>query len=208
MHYRALTVLLASFAAFSAGPELDLSTPKAAAKSLYEAVEAQDGAAILRTFYAADDSERELAGAFSDLILAGKKLHDAARDKYGTVGEALGSGMMSKDDFARLDQAEVKETGDTATLTTVGRAKPIVFHKTGNQWQLVVRDFANAETDLPPQAALLKKVGGVFNDLAGEIAAGKYATSPEAESVIQTRLATVMIRAATQAATREATTKP
>jgi hypothetical protein len=185
--------------------EPDLSSPKTAIKSLYEAVQAQDGDAVLKTFYAANEEERELARAFAGMIVAGRKLSGAAKERFGSAGEALGSGMMSAEEFSRLDQAELKETGDTATLAPLGRSRPIPFHRTEGRWQVAIREFANGELGLPRQTAMLKKVGAVFDEVAGEINAGKFATSQEAESVIQTRLANVLIRAATQATTQPAT---
>ena len=187
--------------------EPDLSSPKSATRSLAQAVDAQDGAAILKIFFAANDAERDLAQAFADLIIAGKKLGDAAREQFGAVGDSLGSGIMSPAELARLDQAEVRENGDVATLVPVGQSRPIQFHRAGQRWQLMIRDFANAEDNLPRQVSLLKKVSSVFTEVAGDISAGKFSSSQEAEAAIQTKLANVMIRAATQATTRP-TTRP
>jgi hypothetical protein len=216
MQKRALTIgtsmVLLAFALIAAQADpgakrvdLDLSSPKAAVKSLGRAVDAQEGEVILKIFYTADDAERELAKAFSELILSGKKLGDAAREQYGSGGDTLGSALMSQAEFAKLDQAEVKENGDSATLTPVGQSRPIRFHRTGTRWQLVIRDFANADDSLPRQVALLKKVSGVFTDMTDDIKAGKYGSSQEAEAAIQTKLANVMIRAATQATSKPAT---
>ena len=187
------------------GDEPDLSSPKAALKSLCKAVDAQDGAGILKVFYTADDVERDLARAFSELIVAGKKLNEAARQEFGSAGDGLGSGMMNPAELARLDQAEVKESGDSATLLPAGQSRAVRFHRTDGRWQLVIRDYANAGQDLPHQVSLLKKVAGVLDALADEVAASKFDTSEEAEAAIQTRLAHVMIRAATQATSRPAT---
>jgi hypothetical protein len=186
----------------TAATQPDLSTPRAALRSLYDALVAQDGEAVYQTFYAADAQERDLARAFADVIIAARKLGEAAKDKYGAAGDPLGSGMMSREEFERLAQAEVQEKGETATLIPAGQSRPVHFHRTGQRWQIVVRDFANAESDLPRQVALLKKVAAVFTEVAVEISAGKYQTSPEAEAVIKTRLAGVMIKAATQAASK------
>jgi hypothetical protein len=211
MYGAALATAIVS-ALLSAAPpatsQPDLSSPRAALKSLYDALVAQDGQVVYQTFYAANDQERELARAFADVIIAARKLGEAAKDKYGAAGDPLGSGMMSREEFDRLSQAEVQENGETATLVPAGQSKPVHFHRTGQRWQIVVRDFANAESDLPYQVSLLKKVAAVFTEVAVEISAGKYQTSPEAEAVIKTKLAGVMIKAATQAATRSAASPP
>ena len=181
---------------------VDLSSPQGAIKSLCRAVDAQDGEAVLKVFYAADPGERDLAKAFADLILSGKKLGDAAREQFGSAGDTLGSGVLNQAELARIDQAELRENGDNATLIPIGQSRPLQFHRTGEQWQLIVRDFANAQENLPRQVALLKKVAGVFDDMAQNIDAGKINSSQEAEAAIQTKLANVMIRAATQSSTK------
>src|SRR5690349_8444694 len=66
----------------------DLSTPKAAAKTFIQAVEAADGDAINKVMLAETPDQQKLATAFSDVIVAGKKLSDAARAKFGAAGAA------------------------------------------------------------------------------------------------------------------------
>ena len=185
---------------------LDLTSPKAAARSLVQAVEAQDGRAIVKVFYAADDEERELAQTFADLIVSARKLSDAARAEYGGAGSGLAAGFLSGAELANLDRAEIKQAGDVATLSFLGQSRPMRFHRTADHWQLIVRDFANSEDDLPRQVRLLKQVSGVFDEVSTNIAAEKYANPQDAESAIQTKLAVVMIKAATPAT--QPTTKP
>src|SRR5206468_3173390 len=107
----------------------DLSSPKAAARSLYQAMQAQDDAAIAQVFYTPRPADRELAQAYAALIVSGKKLADAAREKYGTGGEAIGAGTVGPEELAQLDRADVKVTGDTAAMTIPGRPKPVTFHR-------------------------------------------------------------------------------
>lgn len=202
-------ILIATFCTpwMACGAESDLSSPTAALKSLHRSIEAQDGTAVLKVFYASNDEERELSQAFTDLILGAKKLSDAEKTTLGIVGEVPATGIMTQDELTRLDQAEIKISGDTATLLPIGRSRAILFHRSQDRWQLVIRDFANAEENLPRQVSLLKKVTQVFESVAGEITSGKFTTAQEAEAVIQTKLASVMIKAATQA-TSQPSTKP
>lgn len=187
--------------------EPDLSSPQSAARSLYQAMQAQDGDAIVRTFYAPRRQDNDLARAFADLIVAGKRLADAAKVKYGTSGEAIGAGTVGPEELAQLDRADVKVTGDTAAMTIPGRAKPVTFHRSPDgQWQLVLTDFAGApEGDVARQAVLIRKVTEVLEETAEEVRADKYPTAQAAESAIQGKLAKVMIKAATQASSRPAT---
>lgn len=187
------------------GLEPNLSSPQAALKSLNQAVESQDGAAVLKVFYTSTAEERDLAQAFSDLILAAKKLSEAEKTNYGVAGVPPATGVMSVDELSHLDRADLKITGDTATLLPIGRSRAIQFHRSQERWQLVIRDFANAEDNLPRQVSILKKVTQVFETVSGDIASGKFTSSQEAEAAIQTKLAAVMIKAATQATSQPAT---
>lgn len=209
MFYRAMWLTLLAASPVIAEP--DLSSPKTAAKSFYQAVSAQDADAIREVFYAPGDDERALARSFADLIVATKNLGGAAKAKYGASGDALGVSMIGKDEFAKLDAAEVKESGDSATLTPVGAGKPLTFHRAGGKWQLVLTDFAGTtDGGVPQQVVLLKRVTKVLGDMAVEIEAGKHPTAQDAEAAIQQRLAGAMIAAA-RAATGPATvptTKP
>ena len=112
------------------GVEPDLSSPQAALKSLNRAVATQDGNAVLKVFYTANDEERGLAQAFADLILAARKLSDAEKSNYGVAGDVPANGVMSVDELSHLDRAEIKISGDTATLLPVGRLRVIQFHLT------------------------------------------------------------------------------
>src|SRR5437588_9075913 len=94
---RTLVLFCLSLALTAAAAEPDLSSPRAAARSLYKAVDAEDGDAIIKIFYAKDDTERELARAFADLIVAGKKLADATKAKFNSTGESFGAGMIRKE---------------------------------------------------------------------------------------------------------------
>ncbi len=196
----------------------DLSTPKAAIKSLQDAVAAQDGDAANQTLYAADQVDKDLARAFADLLVAGRKLNDATRDKFGATGPAAGAGAAAGEALAGLDKAQITINGDTATLTPAGASpRPIHLKRAKDgKWQLVVRDFANAaDPDLPAQTAVLKKVGQVFADIAAQIESDKFSGPQDAEAAIQSRLATILISAsrasaikadaAAKAATRPAT---
>lgn len=174
---------------------VDLSTPQATAKSLYTAVQAQDGAAIREIFYTGDDSEKDLAASFADMLVAGKKLEDAVRTRYGG-GDTPSPGMMSKDELAKIDQAKVELQGDTAQLLPAGQARPLKFKQVAGRWKLLVSDYAGATREnLPQQLETLKKMTKVLDGAAADVAAGKYPTAPEAEAGIQQKLYNVIIGA-------------
>lgn len=198
-----LLALLFASSVLAADP--DLSSPKAAAKSLYQAMQAQDESAILKIFYAPDEQDRELAKAYGNLIVAGKKLADAAKEKFGASGEAIGAGAVGAEELSRVDSADVKINGDTATIQFAGMARPVTLHRTGNDWQVVLSDFAGTGPGgISRQITFLKKVGETLSDTATEINADKFPTAQAAESVLQGKLSRIMIKAATQATTKPA----
>src|SRR5262245_1696700 len=71
-------------------PPADFSSPRAAAKSFYNAVEVGDVVTIRAAMLAADDAQRKLLDAFTDVIAASQKLALTARDKFGAQADALG----------------------------------------------------------------------------------------------------------------------
>ncbi|HTL30274.1 MAG TPA: hypothetical protein VL282_13670 [Tepidisphaeraceae bacterium] len=174
---------------------LDLSSPKSAAKSLVQAVEAGDGDALKKIMLSEGPDQEHLASAFSDVIVAGKKLSDAARVKFGAAGEAMGQGMITNEDIAKIDTAQVDEKGDKATLTIAGQAKPMNFQKKDDQWKLQVMDFAGAQPDsITKQRSLLGAVAHALNEAAEEISSGRYANVKDAEAAVTAKLNNVMVK--------------
>ena len=92
--------LFASIAAFTLVPStraaVDLSSPKSVAKSFYEAMNNSDGSAMRDCLLIDGENQQQLAGAFVDVILSGKKLADAAKDKFGPSGDKLAAGAAAR----------------------------------------------------------------------------------------------------------------
>ena len=210
-----LTMSLLSVTARAEAP--DLSSPKAAAKSLYEAVDRGDGEAIRAVFFTETDAQRRLADAYADMILASKRLADVAKQKYGGVAaaDAFAQGAVTAQDVKRIDAAELKQLApDRAALHLPLSSRPMNFRKTEQGWQLEISDFAGGAPDkIDGQTAMTKEVSDVVTEVADAIESDKYATPQEAEQAIQQRMNEVMTRAVrknmpTTAATQPATTKP
>jgi len=186
--------MIALVAGGTAAVEADLSSPKAAAKSLYRAVEASDAATVREVFQADDAKQRELAAAFADLLVTGKALTDAASKKFGQAGEDIGQAMVGKDEPARIDAAEEKRSGDTATLVLPGQSRPMVFQQSGGKWRLRVMEYAGATPqNLPRQLTMLRRVTAALAESAKEIGEGRYATVDDARKAVEGKLHGVMI---------------
>jgi hypothetical protein len=191
---------------------IDLSTPKAAAKTLFRGISAGDREAVRAVFFAADPAQEKLATATVDLIVNGKRLGDAARERFGAAGDPIGRGMLDPQDLERLDAAQIKETpgGDSATMEVPGQSRPMSFRKQDGKWRLVVTDFGGASPDnITKQTSLVRMMANAMDESARDVAAGKYQTPEAAIAAIQKRLHEVMLNFNRPATTRAtATTQP
>lgn len=185
----------------------DWSTPKAAAVTLFNAITAGDRDAVAAAFFATDDGERALATAMADVIVAGKKLGNAAQEKFGAAGDPIGRGMLDPGDLAKIEDATVLETApDAAVMTVPGQPRPMSFRKQDGDWKLVVTDFAGAAPEnLAKQTRLVGAMAHALDAAATDIAAGKYKTTEEATFAIQQSLHQVMLSFYRPSTTRSTT---
>jgi hypothetical protein len=183
-----LTVALRSSAA---GPaEVDPGTPKGTMKAFYEAMEAGDAAAVRASFHTASDAEKELADAYAAQLVAARALGEATKAKFATAGDALSKGLPLRDEIARLDSAEVVVDGDKATLKIAGQPRPLRLFKVDGRWRLSLADYAG--DDLTGQAAALRDMAAVFQAIATDIQADKFATPADAQRALQQKLQAVL----------------
>ena len=215
----AVALLLVSASAAVAAPapapeQADRSTPKAAAVTLFKAITAGDRNTVAAGFFANGDEQRALASAMADMIVAGKKLGDAAKEKFGQAADPIGRGMLDPDDLSKLEDATVVETGgDAAVLTVPDQPRPMSFRKQGGEWKLVVTDFGGAApANIAKQTRLVRAMADAITAAANDIAAGKYKSPDEATFAIQQSLHQVMLSfyrpSTTRSATQPATTTP
>jgi hypothetical protein len=190
----------------------DLTSPKAAAKTLFTAIHNQDVDQLRAALDSTDEGQRQLTAALADVIIAGKRLADASHAKFGTAGGAIAKPMIATSDFKKIDNATVTEVSETATVTIEGQPRPMTFRKRDGSWRLVVEENGVATPEEFKQRLKLRTdMAAALRETALDLAAGKYATPQEAERYIQERLHAVMIGtfhldrgAATQPATTRA----
>src|SRR5262245_157259 len=91
-------------AAATTRPTLDLSSPRAAAKSLQLALAAGDVEMLGQLIYAGDEPHRHLADAYAAVIVAGQRLSDATRRQFSTSGDS-GAAEWTEEDLAAIDGA-------------------------------------------------------------------------------------------------------
>ncbi len=172
----------------------DLSSPRSAARSFYEAAERGDADAIKQILSGDTDLERELGDAYAKLIVSSRRFADAAKKRYGGAADAIAQGAFPAGEVEKIDSATLKETDDTATLQISSITKPLTFRRTDAGWRLVLTDLTSAPDKLEGQVELTRGLADAFSDLADDVTAGKYATVQDAETAIQQRINDVMVR--------------
>jgi hypothetical protein len=174
---------------------VDLSSPKSTARSFYDAIAAADSAAIKDCVLAEGADQEKLTSAFIDVILSGKKLGDAAKEKFGSGAERIAAGTISKEEIANIDKAEQKDNGEDSTIQLDKKARPLKFHKTPAGWKLALSDYAGGKDEsIDQQIQLLSSLSKSMTDTAQDINQGRYPTSADAEAALQQRFSEALSR--------------
>ena len=171
--------VLAVFAvAWMAGCKGDLSTPKGAAKTFATAMEKGDAATAQKASTGADP---KLVASMATAMGNVKKMRDAAKSKFGASADSFGTtqGHDFSDYEQKLDDADVKEQGDTATITPK-QGQPMKLKKVDGDWKVDLSEIGSG-----PMA---QAGGGMFDAMSkaatettDDINAGKFKTAQEAE---------------------------
>lgn len=187
--------------------QVNASTPQAAAKGLVTAMQSGKADDIRHLFIAETEPQRELAAAFADLILAGRRLEEAALEQFGPEGQPLVSQSLPHPMLGRIDNAKIEQTGDEALLHLPDQPRPMRLRKVGGEWKVDLLTYAGgSEQALPDQVALLKAMAEALDESAVEVKEGRHPTPPEAQEAVATRLRLIMLQsfAASQPATHPA----
>ncbi len=150
----ALVTLMLTAALLTGCNRTDLSSPKAAAKTFFKAMENNDVATAKKACTGADDKSIEsLAATMANF----KKFSDAAKSKFGDKAKNLDD--LKAFDVDSIDQATVKENGNEAMLDSKGSNAKL--KKVDGDWKVDVSDMA----------AMLPMMKGL-GDAAGKAADG------------------------------------
>ena len=168
----------------------DLSTPRAAIKSFYQALE--DGnferakkAAI------ADKPQLEYIQGFVDLCQAMTQLGEAADEKFGADGAKLHFPLPVAQLAALADSAAIEEQGDTATCA-INPKVPMTLKRSDGVWRVdLVTSFAGNVDKLQVQSTFQSQFAAAIKEVVGEIKAGKLASVVEARTALQAKLKTI-----------------
>ena len=172
---------------------LSTATPKGALKLLAVALREGDPDRIRQVMYAANPTEARMVAAMADMAKAMASLQKAAVKAFGkdaareVVGDTDATDSESK---ARIDAAEVKIQGDTATVTMEdGEEAPVVLKRVDGRWRLPMAELSRGAdlTALEERLAGLAQQAKLVRELADEVAAKKYASPAQAHEAWQSR---------------------
>ena len=174
--------------------DIDQSTPKATALSFAKALEAGDGKAA-RQLVIGTDQELGVIDATIDFTAAVKKLREAAVKKYAEkADEATGSGL-TVDSSKALEDTEIKEEADTATLTnTKAQASqaPMRMKKIDGKWKVNLSETFSGAAALGQNSAqmqsMLKDWTEAVSEVADEVEKGQYILPADAKQALDARL--------------------
>ena len=166
----------------------DLSTPKSAAAAFAKALEAGDVDAA-KAAGMTDAQNVQLIEALADMGGNVSKLRDAVNKKFGEgSADQLTGGRKPLDMSKQLDDAQVKEDGDTATLTDPKQpTNSMTLKKVGNDWHVDLASNPQAG-QMIQQIPFLKALSSSFGEVATEVAADKYKTVDEAKQAMQAKI--------------------
>jgi hypothetical protein len=186
-----MLAMLAGCGGGSSGGGTDLSSPKATMKTILDAMRRGDSATIQAASINGDPQVIDMMTKMGSGMSA---LRDAAVAKWGDAGKDIaGKGMPDFD--KSLENADVKENGDTATVTPTDTKEPITLKKVSGDWKL---DWSQAKglpskDDVAKMAPMTGAMADAAKQTADEIKAGKYATVTDAQNALQQKMMASMM---------------
>jgi hypothetical protein len=211
MIQRLMIFMLVLLTAASVRAQVDTSTPKTAVKTLYGAVAKGDVSTLRSVLIVDGDPQQQFVAGYAELIVAGKRLADAAKAKYPGVATAFTQGTILPEDAAKIDAAKVSIDGETATVKVNDAVDPLKLRRVEGAWRVVVgtQEPGSAPAQRESQLALLRGLTEAMNASAADINADKFASAQEAETAVKDRLGAVLTKALqNEGPTSKPTTRP
>lgn len=178
----------------------DTTTPKGALKALAAALRDGDAEAIRQVMEAANDSESRMVTAMAEMARAMADLQKAAVKAFGSEGAKEIVGDTQATDAhgrARIDAAEVRVQGDTATVVVAeGEDAPVVLRRVGGHWKVPMAELSkNADPNvLDERLAELAEQRKLVIQLTKEIGEGQFNSPAQAKDAWQSRAMQVVTR--------------
>jgi Domain of unknown function (DUF4878) len=174
--------------------EADQSTPKAAAMSFAKALDAGD-AKTARQLATGSDADKQVIDAMISFNAAVKKLRNSAITKYADKADEVVSPGAVIDSTKVLDDTEVREEGDVATIVpTKPQQKQSAMHlkKVDGKWKVnlnqTLQESAPPGQTIDQMHAMIQSWGDIFSETADEIDQGKYPTPADANQAMSVKM--------------------
>lgn len=192
----------------------DRSTPRGTLKVLRTALEKGDADQIRSILAAGNPSEQAMVDVMAQTAVSVKRLHDAAVEAFGADNARAITGepaARSPDGLTDLDHAteSIAEDGQSATVTFQDvDTRPIRLTRNQDQWRIPVSELKQLDpAALEARMAEVKALNALVDEVAAEVAQGKYKSAEEARQALYNRL--IQNASATQStATAPASTQP
>ena len=193
--------------------DVDQSTPKATAMSFAKALEAGDEAAA-KQLSVGSEQDQQVLSAMLEFTRSVKTLRDAAVKKYGDKADEVTGGGMNVDTAKAMEDTQITEEGDTATVATT-RPQPssMRLKKVDGKWKVdlteTLKGAAGPDQNIGQFQGMLKGWSAALTETAGEITDGKYPAPADATQALQVKMmAALKSLSPTTAPATEATTQP
>src|SRR5262249_33275024 len=125
----------------------------------------------------------EMAGATASF----KKLAEAAKAKYGDAGQEIVPFNSDETRLDILDSATESVTGDTASVTSPQSQDKIELKKVGSDWKIDLSKMPNL-AQMKQALPMFRTMKKFADDFTADINAGKYATTADAKSAMETKM--------------------
>jgi hypothetical protein len=173
-----VSIMVLSTNAFAKDPS-DLSTPKSAAKSFYNALLGGDVAGVHNDAVGSPNDFRT-PEALARFVEAGQRLRKSVDRRFGKdEGDKLHvAPSPTADEMARqIDTWEEQINGDAATVHEKGAPADsgIQLQKIGVVWKVRLDDFGDRQ--FREQAKYLPKLTSLLETVAAEVERGEYAAA-------------------------------
>ena len=171
----------------------DTTTPKGALKALAAALRDGDAERIRQVMAAANPAETRMVAAMAEMARAMADLQKAAVKAFGSEGakEIVGDTQATDaEGRARIDAADVRVQGDTATVIVAeGEDTPVVLRRVGGHWKVPMAELSkHADPSvLDERLAELAEQRKLVVELTREIGEGQFNSPAQAKDAWQSR---------------------
>jgi hypothetical protein len=170
----------------------------AGVKASVDALAAAAASGTAADFFALCDVPADAKATLSRLTAKAARVENAMKAKFGSADKFKGGNQMGGgfdlDKFKTLKSADLTYAvnGDQATVSGGTLTSPLQFKKVDSKWLYSDPMFAMIGPQMAMAAPMMPVIEKMFDDFAGEIEAGKYASEDEAMKAFMQKMMSMM----------------